>query len=158
MSVEANPLLLRLAAAERLSAFYHWLDQSDYGRCLDCFTDDAIWFRLGKPYEGRAEISAVLEARPALLMVRHLLSNLFTTLGEDGDAVTHAYVSVHTHRFEDELRLPAPIRQPIGIYAITAQMRRTDGEAAGDWRIAHLAMQAQFYTPLAPQPQHAAAQ
>lgn len=65
-----------LACTNVLLKFFRDLDELNYDECLKAFVPDAKWERKGELLSGHADIRATLEARPADLIICHLISNI----------------------------------------------------------------------------------
>lgn len=90
------PAELVVQLTQRLHAFFQLLDERRYEDLSTLFLPEGRWLRQGRWLEGRGAILAALQARPAGMRVRHLLSNVIVTptAGED-EARVQAYLTAY---------------------------------------------------------------
>lgn len=115
-----------------IQRFYHALDQRSYEACIDCFFEDGYWSRMGEDLNGLPAIRQALGKRNPNLAIRHVLSNVFASDITESTALVQSYVSVYLHLFEDEVVVPAPLREPKSIWSLSTQLECRGGK----WAIA----------------------
>ena len=76
------------------------------------FASDGIWKRADGEVRGVAQLRTFMASRPQGIVIRHVLSNLRTTLLDDERAVVDSYVTVYRYDFSDVPSLPAPLVGP----------------------------------------------
>jgi ketosteroid isomerase-like protein len=78
---------------QALNAFFLDLDERRYDAVVSGFLADGRWLRQGKWLQGHAAIRAGLEARPATMRVRHIITNIVVSAPEGEDVRVHAYMT-----------------------------------------------------------------
>jgi uncharacterized protein (TIGR02246 family) len=78
------------------SRFFRCLDRRQYDELADLFAPDGAWIRQGAELRGRDAIVATLVQRPANLVTRHLLSNVWVDIVTPESVHVHYDVSVYT--------------------------------------------------------------
>jgi hypothetical protein len=130
MGIDTADEKLTVECQTLLSSFFQALDAGDPGACAFVHPD-FVWHRQGKVLRGPQAIGAVLQARPADRLVRHLFSNFVVTGSSDGRAKSKAYYTVYAHEGAER---PGVIRGPERVGDYHAEfIRSEDG-----WRIASL--------------------
>jgi hypothetical protein len=76
--------------------FFHHLDRREYDRVAGLFAPDGVWLRQGVPIAGTATLLDTLNARPADLTTRHLLSNIVVDRPDPRTSIVHYDLSVHS--------------------------------------------------------------
>ena len=136
---QAAPLLAELT--QQLHLFFHALDTRRYGRMLELFTDDCRWLRQGQWLEGKAAVRAALEARPAAVDTRHVLTNAHVSACQGALVEVEAYMTAYRYPAAaqpgDVPSCPGPLR-----FNLTTTVFRRDRDC--DWRIAEQRMVAAF--------------
>jgi uncharacterized protein (TIGR02246 family) len=87
---------IRQACTDVASRFFRCLDRRQYDELADLFAPDGTWFRQGAELRGRDAIVAALAQRPAALVTRHLLSNVWVDIITQDAVHVHYDVSVYT--------------------------------------------------------------
>ena len=130
--------LVLVETTQRLHAFFHHLDERRYAEMVEMFTIDGRWLRQGRWSNGRAEVRAALEARPAGQRVRHVITNTHVSAEGSDEATVAAYMTAYRHDGPSEgvARIPGPFRLNI----VTTIFRRERGE----WLIAEQRMVPEF--------------
>lgn len=80
---------------QRLHAFFSHLDNRRYDDVLSLFLPKGRWLRQGRWLEGREAIRGALDARPASMRVRHVISNIVVTQEAAGKARVEAYMTAY---------------------------------------------------------------
>jgi len=114
---------------QRLYAMLDHLDARRYDAMTALFTPQGRWIRQGQAFEGRAAILQALQARPANMRVRHLLSN---PLVHECSA-QHAVVAAHMTAYRQLEGGPSEL---FSINAVSTRFERVDGQ----WLIAEQSM------------------
>ncbi len=78
---------------QALHAFISHLDERRYDELLAAFAPQGRWLRQGRWLEGRDAILQALQARPAGMRVRHVMSNAWAWHGEGGVVHQEAYMT-----------------------------------------------------------------
>lgn len=89
--------LLRSELTQVLHAFFHALDERQYGFMLECFEPDGRWLRQGRWLQGRDAIGQALEARPLDQRIRHVITNSFVQEAGRDVARVQAYMTAYRH-------------------------------------------------------------
>lgn len=76
-----------------LHAFFSHLDERRYDALVAMFLPQGRWLRQGRWLAGHAAIRAALDARPASMRVRHVISNVLVLPGEGADVRVEAYMT-----------------------------------------------------------------
>ncbi len=119
-------------------ASYSLMDQGRYEETVALFSEDAVWVRGGKPFQGRGSILAALNQRPATMVSRHLVTNVLVELtGADEAKATACFVPLRgTLREDGSVQMPAI--ESVGDLAFTFRREREG------WKITHLQPQTVF--------------
>jgi ketosteroid isomerase-like protein len=86
---------IRQACADVASRFFRCLDRRQYDELASLFASGGTWVRQGAELRGRDAIVAALAQRPATLVTRHLLSNVWVDIESPETAHVHYDVSVY---------------------------------------------------------------
>jgi len=86
---------IRQACTDVASRFFRCLDRRQYDELADLFAPDGAWIRQGAELRGRDAIVTALAQRPAALVTRHLLSNVWVDIVTAEIAHVHYDVSVY---------------------------------------------------------------
>lgn len=129
------------AACERaVLAFTHGFDMNDIDAMSRHFAPDGVWKRHDGDLVGMEQLRHFMQVRHPGTFVRHVLSNLRTSLLPDGHAVVDSYVTVYRHDFKGAPQRPAPLAGPnvVGRYR--------DQLALGDkgWQLVQREVQIDF--------------
>ena len=92
--------------------FTHGFDLGDFDAMARHFAPDGVWQRHDGDLVGLEALARFMRARHPGLFVRHVLSNLRTTVLSEDRAVVDSYVTVYRCDFADAPRLPAPLAGP----------------------------------------------
>ena len=95
MTQAVDALILRQACADVACRFFRYLDRRHYDELAGLFAPDGIWVRQGAQLRGRDAIVAALAQRPAGLVTRHLISNVWVEVESEEAARVHYDVSVY---------------------------------------------------------------
>jgi hypothetical protein len=106
---------------QRLHAFFSHLDERHYEALAAMFLPDGRWLRQGRWFQGRAAIVQALQARPATMRVRHVISNVHVAADGAGVAKVDAYMTAYR-----QLEGQAPSLFTVSTVANT--FRREQGE------------------------------
>lgn len=74
-------------------SFFLDLDERRYDAVVAGFLPEGRWLRQGKWLQGRAAIRAGLEARPATMRVRHIITNIVVSPQQGEDVRVDAYMT-----------------------------------------------------------------
>lgn len=118
---------------QRLHAFFSHLDERRYEDLAAMFLPQGRWLRQGRWVEGRAAIVQALQARPASMRVRHLLSNVLVTAHSPDEMRVEAYLTAYR-----QLEGQAPSLFSINTVANTFQ------RSAGEWMLAEQQLVREF--------------
>ena len=80
---------------QRLHALCNHLDNRRYNDVLSLFLPQGRWLRQGRWLEGHVAIRAALDARPASMRVRHVISNIVVAQEISGEARVEAYMTAY---------------------------------------------------------------
>lgn len=80
---------------QQLHLFFLHLDERRYDALAFMFLPQGRWLRQGQWLEGRAAILGALQARPATMRVRHLISNVVATASSADEAQVDAYLTAY---------------------------------------------------------------
>lgn len=132
----------RRACEDVVLAFVRAFDDGRPESMLGHFAPDGIWERADGTVVGHDGLMKMMAGRSQTLRVRHVITNMITTL-QGGDAATvTSYVTVYRHDGAWPEQNPAPLRGPALVGEYTDQLRRTEG----GWKISHKRVQAWFKT------------
>lgn len=107
-----------------LARLYYCLDESRYADLVAVFASDGIWHRQGKALKGHAEILAALKARPATQVTRHVISNIWVSVADDGSMNSVGYLMPYVHTGDEVPRKPIPIRFPTRLLVMETRFLR----------------------------------
>ena len=119
--------LCERAVAEFTAAF----DLGDFDGMARVFAEDGVWKRQDGDVVGMSQLRNLMDARPAALLVRHVLSNLRTTFSSATEALVDSYVTVYRH--DSASSRPAPMNGPnlLGRYRDRLSLRGDEWKLAG---------------------------
>ena len=80
---------------QRLNAFFSHLDNRRYADVLNLFLPQGRWLRQARWLDGREAIFTALEARPASMKVRHVISNIVVTQPAADEAHVEACMTAY---------------------------------------------------------------
>ena len=123
---------------QRLHGFFSHLDNRRYDAVLSLFLPQGRWLRQGRWLEGHAAIRAALDARPASMRVRHVISNIVVAQEASDEARVEAYMTAY-RQLGDEA--PALFR----LNLVTNVFRRERGA----WMLAEQQLLPEFDFPVA---------
>ena len=108
-------------------------DRGDSAGMERLFSTNGVWKRADGDLHGIEQLSEFMRRRKAGTFVRHVLTNLRTTVVDADNASVHSYVTVYRHDFAELPTLPAPLTGPdlVGTY------RSVLVRESGEWRLAH---------------------
>lgn len=137
---------------QQLHRFFHLMDARGYDGMLALFADDCRWLRQGAWLEGKDAVRAALEARPAAIGTRHVLTNAHVAaLGTDAPgterAVLEAYMTAYRHAAPSEEGVVPQSHGPLRLNLVTTVFLRAPD---ADWRIAEQRMVPALAFPEAP--------
>lgn len=95
MSYPNAPPVLVIELTQRLHAFFNHLDNRRYAEVLELFLPQGRWLRQGHWLEGREAILAALNARPASIKVRHVISNVVVSQVTAAEAHVEACMTAY---------------------------------------------------------------
>jgi SnoaL-like domain len=103
-----------------INRYWYALDHRNYPALLGLLTEDVDW-QLASVQRGREAVAAAMEARPADLVARHLVSNLTV------EAVGHSFeakflVTAFGKRIPAEVVQPVAAASPAAIADVVAQL------------------------------------
>ena len=78
-----------------LHAFVGHLDERRYDALVQMVAPEGRWLRQGKWLAGRDAMLCALEARPATMRVRHIISNVHVRADAGGSARVDAYMTAY---------------------------------------------------------------
>lgn len=133
-SAIAGPVLAELT--QQLHSFFHAMDERRYADMLELFTEDCRWLRQGVWLDGRPAIDAALQARPAAIDTRHVLSNAYVAELAGDRAVLEATMTAYRYPAASDGTLPRS-KGPLRLNLVSTVFRR---DAGHDWRIAEQRM------------------
>lgn len=133
-STVAGPVLAELT--QQLHRAFHHMDERRYDAMLELFTEDGRWLRQGQWLEGRPAIRAALEARPADIDTRHVLSNAYVSEYAGDRAVLEATMTAYRYP-AGNTGTPPTVAGPLRLNLVTTVFRRDAGQ---DWRMAEQRM------------------
>lgn len=122
-----------------LHAFFSHLDERRYDALVAMFLPQGRWLRQGRWFEGQAAIRATLQARPASMRVRHVISNVLVLPGEGGQLRVDAYMTAY--RQLD----PQAVPELFTLSRVSNIFLRQDGA----WRLVEQQMEREFEFPQA---------
>jgi len=101
-------------ACERLCVdFANAVDQRDYAACINLFAEDALFEHVTGPLKGRAEILAMLEARPVDAVTRHMCTNIVIEPLDDNRARGRSSVTLFRGTAAPGAAGPIPSERPL---------------------------------------------
>lgn len=118
---------------QRLHAFFSHLDERRYEALAAMFLPQGRWLRQGRWVEGRAAIAQALQARPASMRVRHVISNVLVSASSPDEMRVEAYLTAYR-----QLEGQAPSLFSINTVANTFQ------RSAGEWMLAEQQLVREF--------------
>ena len=103
-------------------------DLGDLDRMVQLFAADGVWHRRDGAISGVDQLRQFMQVRSPTLLVRHVLSNLSTTLLSDSHAVVDSYVTVYRHDGAQGSAAPrpAPLHSPNLVGRFRDEVRRTE--------------------------------
>jgi hypothetical protein len=127
-----DDLLSRVAdewlAQQVILRFVAHLDAGEH-ECMErFFAPDAVWYQAQGPIRGRAELRERLASLPHDQIVRHVLTNLRTTMISRDEALVESYFTVYLQRRSGDAAAPVATQGPRHIGRYHDRLRRIDGE------------------------------
>ena len=110
--------------------FMHYIDQRQYDRVAELFTEDGRFDRKGTVYTGRDAIRQLFEARPADVVIRHLCTNIRITLRSENEASGQCYAVFFKGTAGSDAELPV-VPSPAAVTEYHDEYVRTPS----GWRI-----------------------
>lgn len=125
---------------QRLHTFISYLDERRYDDLIAMFLPDGRWLRQGRWLDGRAAILEALQARPASMRVRHVITNARVSRRSADSASVEAYMTAYR-----QLEGQGPTLFSINL--VSNAFRKVDGE----WMLAEqqLVREFEFEAPAA---------
>jgi ketosteroid isomerase-like protein len=108
------------------------VDQRDYAACIDLFAEDAVFEHVTGPLKGRAEILAMLEARPLNAVTRHMCTNIVVEALGSTEARGRSYVTLFRGTAAPGSDGPLPSEMPL-----VAEYQDRYVFVNGAWKIQH---------------------
>lgn len=108
----------------------HFVDQRQYERVAELFTEDGRFNRLGTAYTGRDAIRQLFESRPADVVIRHLCTNIRITLHSANEASGQCYAVFFKGTAAIDGELPVAASAPVVSEYHDVYLRTEQG-----WRI-----------------------
>lgn len=103
-------------------------DAGQYREMERYFSVDGIWKRRDGDIEGIEQLRVQMAKRKPDRVMRHVISNVRTTLHSADHATVDSYVTLYMHVYGDQ---PAPVQAPLGGPVVVGrykdEMRRIDG-------------------------------
>lgn len=127
----STDIATQLACQETVLRFTAHFDAQEYDLMEGYFSADGIWRRLEGDVVGLEGLRQFLASRPPNIFVRHLISNLRTTVLSVGQAQVDSYLVAYRHDFSGPPQLPAPLDSPLLIGRYQDELRQVDGT----WKI-----------------------
>ncbi|SRR5690606_13912412 len=121
----------RLACEDVVLRFTAHFDAFEHEEMERYFAPDALWARHDGDICGLNDLRERMARRPANAIVRHMMTNLRTTLLSPGHAVVESYVLVFRHQFPEGGKPPAPLGVPTVMGRYHDRLVRLDGA----WKI-----------------------
>lgn len=119
-----------LGPQEVVIRFTACFDAHDIEGMAQLFADSGVWTRPDGDVAGLAELRAFMSRRSPGVFVRHVISNMRTTV-EGDSAVVDSYVTVYRHDFADQPALPAPLDGP----DVVGRYRDVLVNEEGSWKL-----------------------
>ncbi|KRB85550.1 arginine deiminase [Sphingomonas sp. Root710] len=122
---------IRLACADLITSFAHFVDHREFDRAAALFAEDGVFERPDLTARGRDQIAAIWATRPSSVITRHLCqAPYFLEVGIEIACSVTGFMLYHVdHHMEG---IP-PLGGPRAICEFHDRFRRT----ADGWRIAH---------------------
>lgn len=117
-------------------------DLGDLDQMVQLFAADGIWHRRDGAISGVDQLRQFMQMRSPTLLVRHVLSNLTTTLLSDSHAVVDSYVTVYRH--EGTLGSAAPRPAPLQNASLVGRFRDEVRRTAHGWQLCSRAVTIDF--------------
>jgi hypothetical protein len=117
-----------------VTAFFAHLDAQAFDKQWDEMATGGSWERGGQSLNTREKFLAAMAERPAILTIRHMLSNVLTVVDADGQGALTTFNLLVYRYLADRGDKPAPMPQPSAIAAWRARLKPENGV----WRIALL--------------------
>jgi hypothetical protein len=137
---EAQAANARRTCEEVVIAFARAFDAGRNDDMLSHFATDGVWERADSTVIGHDGIVQMMQRRSKAIRVRHIITNLISTLHGDDEASVTSYVTVYRHNEAVPASEPAPLRGPALVGEYTDQLRHIDG----CWRICRKQVQVWF--------------
>jgi hypothetical protein len=121
-------------AAHLFSRLFVGLDTNVYSEAAACFSADGVWHRQGKILQGKTQILAALEQRPAGRKTLHVVTNMIAKSSGINTADVSYYLLAYRYDLKSREEGPAPIVAPIVMGICQARI----GFISKDWRVVEL--------------------
>lgn len=128
------------ACEQTVLRFSAHFDAGKFAQMMSYFADDGIWKRADGDIHGIDALRAWCARRAPGVFVRHVLSNLRTTMRDADNAVVESYVTVYRRDFDAAPVLPAPMQGP----ALVGRYRDELVRHGGQWKLARREVRIDF--------------
>jgi limonene-1,2-epoxide hydrolase len=118
---------MQLACEQAVLAFTGAFDLNDVETMVRYFAADGVWHRHDGDIAGVEGLRAFMRARNAGIFVRHVLTNMRTTVASSTQATVESYVTVYRHDFDQAPVVPAPLTGPDVVARYRDQLTRGPG-------------------------------
>jgi hypothetical protein len=108
--------------------FVAHLDAGEHERMEPLFAPDAVWYQAQGPVHGRAELRERLATLPDDHIVRHVLTNLRTTMIGRDEALVESYFTVYLQQQSGDAEAPVAAQGPRHVGRYHDRLRRIDGQ------------------------------
>jgi SnoaL-like protein len=102
-------------------------DAGEHERMELLFAPDAVWHQARGPIHGRAELRQRMASLPPDQVMRHVLTNLRTTMLSRDEAVVDSYFTVYLQRRSGDTTAPTATRGPRSVGRYRDRLRRIEG-------------------------------
>jgi hypothetical protein len=102
-------------------------DAGEHGRMEEYFAPDGVWYQARGPIRGHQELRERMAALPKHQIMRHVLTNLRTTLVSQDEAVVDSYFTVYLQERSQDDSSPVSTPGPRNVGRYRDCLRRIGG-------------------------------
>ena len=137
---EDMQLSMARACEQVILKFTAYFDAGEYSKMEHLFATKGVWKRQDGDINGLEHFKDWSRGRTSSIFVRHVLSNLITTVVDPGRVLVESYVTVYRQDFVGAPVVPAGMNGP----ALLGRYHDVVIEEGGQWKLARREVEIDF--------------